>query len=316
MAVFSSTDAKVLLPRNIADGLIVKSQSTSTVARLSGAEPMKFGEVDYLTFDTFPRAEFVEEGADKGHTTGGFGSVTAKPHKAQVTMRFNEEVQWLDEDYQLDILSQLAAKGSDALSRALDLGLIHRVNPLTGAVISSWDNYLAATEKTVEYDSASDELDQVIRDAVGTLVNDEADPITPTGLALDPSSVWDLGNLQTKLANGDPSGVQRYPSIGLGTDIQSFMGLNTAVGNTVSGKPEATVPTNIKGIVGDFTNGIRWGVQRNLPVELIRYGDPDGQGDLKRKNQIALRLEIVFGWYVFADKFATITGPVDAEGEG
>ena len=27
--------------------------------------------------------------------------MTAKPHKAQVTMRFNEEVQWADEDYQV-----------------------------------------------------------------------------------------------------------------------------------------------------------------------------------------------------------------------
>lgn len=63
MAVFSSNDSKVLLPRNIADGMITKTQSTSTVAKLSGAEPQKFGEVDYLTFDTFPRAEFVEEGS-------------------------------------------------------------------------------------------------------------------------------------------------------------------------------------------------------------------------------------------------------------
>lgn len=305
MAVFGSADAKVLLPRNIADGMITKTQSTSTVAKLSGAEPQKFGEVEYLTFDTFPRAEFVEEGANKASTSGGFGSVTAKPHKAQVTMRFNEEVQWLDEDYQLDVLSQLSQKGSEALSRALDLGLYHRIQPLTGAVISGWDNYLAATTKSVE-NGADAELDQVIREAVGLLVNDEDEPITPTGLALDPSTVWELGNLQTKNADGSPSGVQRYPSLGLGTDIQSFLGLNTAVGNTVSGKPEAAEATGVQAIVGDFTNGIRWGIQRNLPVELIRYGDPDGQGDLKRKNQIALRLEIVFGWYVFADRFAKI----------
>jgi hypothetical protein len=75
--------------------------------------------------------------------------------------------------------------------------------------------------------------------------------------------------------------------------------------DTVSGHPEAA-DTGNRAIVGDFKNGIRWGVQRDLPVELIRYGDPDGQGDLKRNNQIALRLEIVYGWYVFADRFAVI----------
>ena len=149
----------------------------------------------------------------------------------------------------------------------------------------------------------------MIREAVGLLVNDEDEPVAPTGIALDPTTVWDLGNLQTKNADGSPSGVQRYPQLGLGTEIDSFHGLSAAVGNTVSGRPEAAAPTGIKALVGDFTNGIRWGVQRNLPVELITYGDPDGQGDLRRKNQIALRLEIVFGWYVFTDRFVKIATP-------
>jgi hypothetical protein len=29
---------------------------------------------------------------------------------------------------------------------------------------------------------------------------------------------------------------------------------------------------------------------------MIRYGDPDGQGDLKRNNQVAFRAEVVYGW--------------------
>lgn len=313
MAVFSSNDAKVLLPRNIADGMITKTQSTSTVAKLSGAEPQKFGETDYLIFDSFPRAEFVEEGAQKSNTTGGFRSVTAKPRKAVVTMRFNEEVKWADEDYQLNVLSQLASKGSEALSRALDLGLYHRINPKTGAVISGWDNYLTKTAKSVDYTAGTDELDQVIREAVGLLVNDRSDPVTPTGIALDPTTVWDLGNLQTKNADGTPSGVQRYPQLGLGADIDSFLGLSAAVGDTVSGRREASAETGIKALVGDFRNGIRWGIQRNLPVELIEYGDPDGTGqDLKGFNQIALRMEIVFGWYVFEDSFVKIAAPAGA----
>ena len=55
-------------------------------------------------------------------------------------------------------------------------------------------------------------------------------------------------------------------------------------------------------------------MQRNLPVELITTGDPDGQGDLKRYNQIALRLEIVYAWYVFAERFALIDEPAPAGG--
>ena len=139
MAIFGTSDSKVLMPREIADGMITDTLTTSTVAQLSGQEPQKFGEVDYMTFNEFPKAEFVEEGAQKSSTTGGFGAVTAKPHKAQVTMRFNEEVQWADEDYQLNVLSSLGSAGTVALSRALDLGLYHRINPLTGTVVSGWD---------------------------------------------------------------------------------------------------------------------------------------------------------------------------------
>ena len=302
MAVFTSTDSKVLMPRTIADGMITSSRSTSVVAKLSAREPQRFGEVDYITFNDFPKAEFVEEGADKSHTTGGYTSVTAKPRKAQVTMRFNQEVQWASEDHQLSVLTDLAGAGKIALARALDLGLYHRINPLTGTVISGWDNYLTSTTNRVELGSA--EADADIRSAVGLLVNRDVS-WGVNGIAIDPKLSWALAGLQTKNADGSPSGVQRYPNLGFGTNVTNFMGVSSSQGNTVSGTPEAT-DTRVRAIVGDFQRGIRWGVQRDLPVELIRWGDPDGQGDLKRHNQIALRLEIVYGWYVFADQFAVV----------
>lgn len=303
MAVFGTSDAAVLMPRNIADGMITASRTTSVVARLSNREPQRFGETDYITFNDFPKAEFVEEGADKASTSGGFGSVTAKPHKAQVTMRFNQEVQWADEDYQLGVFRELSGAGQVALSRALDLGLIHRINPLTGAVISGWTNYLTAATKIIEANSS--DADVNFKTAVGKLVT--ASPKWPVnGAAFDPLFSWDLASLYAKDGSGSTS-QPRYPQLGFGTNVTDFMGVNVAQGDTVSGTPEAD-DTGIRAIVGDWQNGIRWGVQRELPVEIIRFGDPDGQGDLKRKNQIALRLEIVFGWYVFADRFAIIKG--------
>lgn len=310
MAIFSTNESKVLMPRNIADGMITEARTSSTVAQLSGREPQKFGETDYIIFNDFPRAEFVEEGAEKSSSTGGYTSVTSQPRKAQVTLRFNEEVQWASEDHQLSILSDLAGAGQVALSRALDLGLYHRINPLSGEEITGWDNYIAATTNSVELGSA--EADQVIREAAGLLIQRQS-PVSVNGFAIDPRLTWDLASLQTKNADGSPSGNQRYPNLGLGTGINSFLGINTAQGDTVSGQPEAAADTGIRGILGDFQNGIRWGVQRDLPVELIRFGDPDGQGDLKRQNQIALRLEIVYGWYAFVDRFAVIkTGEADS----
>jgi len=293
MAVFGTTDAKVLMPRNIADGMVKETQTGSTVAALSGREPMRFGEVDYITFNDFPKAEFVAEGAEKSDTTGSFDFVTATPKKAQVTMRFNQEVQWADEDYQLGIFRELSSAGAVALSRALDLGVYYRINPLTGTAITGWTNYLNATTLRVE---AGSDPDADMEAAVGLLISAQK---SVTGVAFDPSYAWTLATARY------PDDRKKYPELGFGVGITNFGGLPASVSNTVSGRPEAT-DTGVRAIIGDFASGIRWGVQRSLPVELIRFGDPDGQGDLKRQNQIALRLEIVYGWYVFTDRFAVI----------
>ena len=87
-----------------------------------------------------------------------------------------------------------------------------------------------------------------------------------------------------------------------------FMMSGKQLGATNQGKPY------IKAIVGDFT-AIRWGVQRQIPIEVIRFGDPDGSGDLKRANQIALRLEVVYGTAIMdTDAFAVIADRVGGNG--
>lgn len=304
MAVFGTGQAAPLMPREIADGMVKKTLSTSTIAKLSAQEPMRFGKTDIITFNDLPRAQFVEENGDKESTTGSFGSVTAAPHKAQVTMRFSQEVQWADDEHQLGVLRTLASAGADALSRALDLGVYHRINPLNGQAITSWTNYINATTKRVELGKGGSDPDADFRAAAGLIINDVNTGVQVTGAALDPKFTWALSNLMVKDGAGVTS-TPRYPQLGLGAEVTSFMGVPVAVGSTVSGLPEAT-DTKVRAIVGDFTGGIRWGIQKELPVELITYGDPDGQGDLKRKNQIALRLEIVYGWYAFVDRFAVV----------
>ena len=302
MAVFSSSDSKVLLPRQIGEGMITKTLATSTLARLAGARPMLYGDVDYFTFNTPPRAEFAEEGADKASTTGAFGSVTAQPHKAQVTMRFNEEVLWADEDYQTRVLTTLADAGATALSRALDLGAYHRINPLTGQTITGWTKYIAGTTNTVTLAEGVDP-DDALDAAISALV-DGSDSFPVNGAAFDPRFSRALATLKIK-AGDKPTSQRRYPELGFGNNIEAFGGLPVAQGSTVSATPEAA-DTKVRAIVGDFTDGVRWGIQRNIPLELIKFGDPDGQGDLKRKNQVALRLEVVYGWWVNPAKFAVV----------
>lgn len=307
MATFGTGQLKNL-PRNIADGMVKDVVQGSTVAALSARRPQRFGNEDIITFTGRPKAEFVGEGQAKSSTTGEFDFVTSTPKKTQVTMRFNEEVQWADQDYQLGVLDTLSEAGAEALARALDLGLYHRINPLTGTEIEGWSNYLNAADRRVEITPATAEAPELVVEAAIGLLVANGHPTPVNGLALHPSLAWGLST--ERFADGR----KKYPELGLGIDLGSYNGLRSSTSDTVAGGDEAlpalTDARAVRGIVGDFANGIRWGVQREIPLELIKYGDPDGQGDLKRHNQIALRLEIVYGWYVFTDRFVVIEDAV------
>lgn len=297
------------LPKHLASGIWSKASTGSTVAALSGQEPMQFGETQIMTFTTAPKAQFVAEGAQKAGSSVGFGTKTVTPRKAQVTVRFNEEVQWADEDYQLGALNKVADELSKALSRALDLGIYHAINPNTGVALSGSPVKVLDSTNTVEIldgtgGNAPQGADIEVETAAGLVI---ADGYVPNGVAFDPSYAWTLATARYT------DGRKKYPDLGFGTAISSFEGLNASVSSTVSA-PEATVGggayassnPNIKAILGDFSQ-IRWGVQRNIGVEKIIYGDPDGDGDLKRSNQIALRAEVVFGWVVMdLDAFSII----------
>lgn len=302
------------LPKHLASGLWKKAQTGSAVSVLSGAEPMLYGETQLMTFTTSPKAEFVAEGGDKGPTDVAHSSKTVVPRKAQVTMRFNEEVQWADEDYQLGVLANLADEGALALARALDLAVIHGINPLDGVALTGSPAKILDTANSVEIldgtvGNANVGPDIEVESAVGLVI---ADGFVPNGIAFDPSYAWTLATARYS------DGRKKYPDLGFGVNVTNFEGLRASVSSTVSA-PEATVVggayastnPNLKAVVGDWGT-LRWGVQRNIPVQTILYGDPDGLGDLKRKNQIALRMEVVYGWALMdTSAFAVIVNETD-----
>jgi HK97 family phage major capsid protein len=303
VAVLGTTNIP-FLPVNIANDMFVKAQTGSAVSALSGAEPQSFGSITHPTLTGRPRAEYVGEGANKSSSNASFGTKVVSPHKVQVTQRFNEEVKWADEDYQLGIISQLAGLGGEALARALDLGVFHGINPLSGTAIASIaaGDRIGTTTNSVELTTGTlTTPDIVMEQAVGLII---ADGYVPNGVAFDPTYSWTIAT--ARYADGR----KKYPELGFGTNITSFEGLSSFSSSTVSGTPEASANTNVKAIVGDWSL-LRWGVQRAVPVELIEFGDPDGQGDLKRMNQLALRLEIVYGWGVMdLDGFAVVVDKV------
>ena len=283
MAALITTD--FTLPQNVAKGIWKKAQSASVLARLSGSEPQKFGKTNVMVLTAPPKAELVGESVAKSPTPTTYGNKTVTPFKLQVTMRTSNEVQWADEDHQLGVLEDMSQNAGIALGRALDLVGIHKINPLTGTVAQSVTEGI--TDTTNSATLASGKYDEAIETAAGLVITDG---FTPTGIAMDPVLSFGLATQR------DGEDRKLYPDLGLGANVASFLGLNAAVGDTVSGKQEvpSESATNILGIVGQF-DAFRWGIQRDIAAHLIEYGDPDGLGDLQRMNQIAIRAEIVYG---------------------
>lgn len=302
------------LPNHMVPGVWKKAQGQSVLARLSAAEPQEFGVQQYMTLTAPPRGEVVGESAQKSESTAQFAPVTSLVRKVQVTQRFSNEVMWADDARQLKVLETMRDLSGVALGRALDLIGIHGINPITGAALSGSPAKILDTTNSVELTTElAATPDQAIEAAVGLVLDDS---IAPNGLAIDNGFAFTLATQR------DLQGHKLYPELGFGATATAFSGLNAAVSDTVRGGPEAVTPStgvyssvnpNIKAIAGDFS-AFRWGVQVNIPLTLIQYGDPDGSGDLQRKNEIAIRSEVVYGVGILStDAFGVVKDAAEDE---
>lgn len=282
------------LPNSILDPWLGKIQHGSTVAALSNAIPMKFGVGQSFTFD-IGEAEYVGEGAQKGSSTITPTKVTTSPYKFVKTVRWSDEVKYADEDGQAETIEQVLALLQPALSRALDFGIIHGVDPASGVVVPAMTQKLVATTNSVDY-AGTEEAYELLDEADALVL---AGGYVPSGVALDPA-------LAAKFSGVRVNGQKLYPNFGFGTAVAELDGHASSVSRTVGAKGVITPDSDVMGIVGDF-DAIRWGIQRQLGLELIEHGDPDGLGDLKRNNEVAFRMEVIYGWGIAdVDAFAKI----------
>lgn len=287
--------SKTLFQKNIQSGVIAKIVDESP-------EKLLVGKTDVITLTKTPKAELVGEGEEKSPTPNKPTSRTIRTYKLQYTERFNEEVLMYDEDARIGLIDGYVANLLKALSRGIDLVGFHGINPLTGLVSAQAVHYVDAGATRVYDADAGKALDEAVDVLLGN-------GYSATGIALDPKFVGSLRKLRT--ADGN----RQFPDVGLGVNLESFEGLRAGVSNTVSGSEEmAAEDATDLAILGDF-EAMRFSIVRNVPVELIKFGDPDGQGDLKRKNQVALRGEVFFAVATLDDDaFVVITSDETEEG--
>ena len=279
------TTGSLTIPKQLLDPWVKNIHAGSAISLLSGATPMKFGAGEAFVFDS-GEAEYVGEGSNKSSNDITKTTQTVEPHKFQKTVRFTDEVKWADEDHQLRVIEQILAQIQPALSRALAYGIIHGINPKTGAVVPAITQKLVSATTEVEYAAA--DAPYVATDAAVQALF--AAGGVPNGVAFDPAYAAKI--TAQRIAT---TGQKLYPEFTYANETAVFEGLRAATSRTVGALGVATVPSKLLGVVGDFT-AVRWGVQRAIGLELIEHGDPDGNGDLKRNNQIAFRAEVVYGW--------------------
>lgn len=284
MTVFDSSDLN--LPDQILDPWLTKVSGGSTVAVLSGATPMKFGSGESMIFD-IGEAEYVAEGAQKSGSEITKKTQKVKPYKFHKTVRWTNEVMYADEDYQLGVVSQILGLAQPALSRALDFGVFHGIDPLSGDVVADFTTTFDATTSTVNFTAGTDKPYSVM-DAADALVL--ASDQTPSDAALSSTFASAFSALRSTQTEQ-----KLYPNLSLGIAPSELDGHRVSVNRTVAALNTATVATGTLGYVGDFAT-LRWGIQRAIGMELIEFGDPDGGGDLKRNNQVAFRVEVIYGW--------------------
>ena len=281
------TTAKIVLPKEVAKGIVKKSRDASVIQTLSPATPMLFKDVSHVLFTKEPEAEFVAEGGNKGPSDVEFKPIPGEIHKAQVTVRLSDEVKWADEGSQLEIIDAIIDASAAAVGRGLDYGVFHAINPATGTAAAGMTALTAgASAVTATADPAAD------LDALVEKVNEDYDI---SGVAL--SKAW--ANALRKL-RVPATGARQFPEIPLNLTTGSLDGIAAATSGTVNGKLAKT-PTKVLAIMGAF-DLIKWGIVRDLWLDVIETGDPDGLGDLKRMNQIAYRTEVVYSWAVLDPK--------------
>lgn len=290
------TTTSVNFPPELIPDLFKKVNGHSSLAKLSGQSAIRFAGQQQFVFTMDGEASIVAEGGQKPAGEATFTPVTISPIKFVYQHRLTDEFVKLAEEQQVPYLQAFAEGFATKIARGLDIAAFHGIDPKTKAPVSdlstkNFDALLASTKVTYNASTPDDNLDTAVQQIVnnGGIV---------TGIAMSP--VFSAAMAAVK----DETGSNRslYPEFRFGQNPSAFAGMTVDVNNTVNYNT-----VDDYAIVGDFQNAFRWGYADNIPLEVIQYGDPDGQGDLKRLNQIVLRAEAYIGWGILdADSFRLV----------
>ena len=290
-----------LFPEELERELFSKVKGHSSLARLSNQEPLPFTGKDIFVFDFSSDIAIVAEGDQKPAGDVTIAPVKMVPLKVVYGMRVNDEFVYAADEKKIEYLRKFSEGFSKKLGSGLDKMAFHGINPASrtlSTVIGTNCFDQKVTTNVVTYNSATPDANI---DAAIAMV--ETAEYEANGVAISPT-------MRSAIAALTANGLQKYPDFAFGGTPSSLGSMRLDKNVTVSAKATDDTSTgNDQAIVGDFEDCFRWGIAKELPLEVIQYGDPDGQGDLKRNNQVYIRSEAYIGWAIMdAAAFARVAG--------
>lgn len=288
-----ATNRGNLFDPELVSDLITKVRGKSSIAELCAQTPIPFNGLKEFTFSMDSEIDIVAEEGKK--TEGGISMapLTIVPIKFEYGARVSDEFLYANEEEQIDILTAFNDGFAKKVAKGLDLAAFHGINPRTNtaSTVIGENHFDAKVAQSVTYASATP--DDNLEDAIALVDGSEMDV---TGMALSKT-------FGAAMAKVKAQGVKLYPEFGFGASPKTLNGIPVSVNKTVSGGT-----TKDHGIIGDFQNAFKWGYSKQIPTEIIKYGDPDNSGkDLKGYNQVYIRAEIYLGWGIMLpEAFAII----------
>lgn len=276
--------------------LISRVQGKSSLAKLSQQTPIPFNGLKEFVFTMDNEIDVVAESGSKSEGGVDLSPRVIIPIKFEYGARISDEFLYASEEEQINILKAFNEGFAKKVARGLDLAAFHGVNPRTGQASDVIGNncFDKLVTQKVEAETGLPDPNADVETAIAMIQAAEADV---TGMAMSPEF---RAALATQL---DATGLPMFPELKWGNAPDTINGLPVDVNRTVS-----DMSNKVRAYVGDFENAFKWGYAKEIPLEIIKYGDPDNSGlDLKGHNQIYIRAEIYLGWGILdPDAFAII----------
>lgn len=279
-------------PQLVTD-LISKVKGKSSLAVMSAQTPIPFNGLKEFVFSLDNEIDVVAENGKKTHGGMTLEPIKIVPIKVEYGARVSDEFLYAAEEEKIKILEAFNDGFAKKVAKGFDLMAFHGINPRTkqASTVIGTNHFDSIVTQSVTYDVSTP--DDNMESAIAMVRGSEGEV---TGAVL--STVF-----ASALAKVKVNGVKQFPELAWGANPGSINGLPIDINKTVEND---TVKD--RAIVGDFANMFKWGYAKEVPFEVIQFGDPDASGkDLKAYNQVYLRAELYIGWGIMdKNSFARI----------